>query len=32
MLESVRLLASAGADLAICPDNSAHMAWEHVQA
>jgi aspartate racemase len=32
MLESVRLLAAAGADFAICPDNSAHLAWDHVQA
>jgi aspartate racemase len=32
MLESVRLLASAGADFAICPDNSAHLAWDHVAA
>jgi len=32
MLESARLLASAGADFAICPDNSAHAAWDHVQA
>ena len=32
MLDSVRLLAAAGADFAICPDNSAHLAWEHVQA
>jgi aspartate racemase len=32
MLESVRLLAAAGADFAICPANSAHLAWEHVQA
>jgi aspartate racemase len=32
MLESARLLARAGADFAICPDNSAHLAWEHVQA
>lgn len=31
MLESVRVLAAAGADFAICPDNSAHLAWEHVQ-
>jgi aspartate racemase len=31
MLESARLLAAAGADFAICPDNSAHLAWEHVQ-
>ena len=32
MLESARLLARAGADFAICPDNSAHRAWEYVQA
>jgi aspartate racemase len=32
MLESARLLAKAGADFAICPDNSAHLAWDHVQA
>ena len=32
MLESARLLASAGADFAICPDNSAHLAWDDVQA
>jgi aspartate racemase len=32
MLDSVRVLAAAGADFAICPDNSAHRAWEHVQA
>jgi aspartate racemase len=32
MLESARLLAAAGADFAICPDNSAHVAWDHVQA
>ncbi len=32
MLESTRLLAAAGADFAICPDNSAHLAWDHVQA
>jgi aspartate racemase len=32
MLESARLLAAAGADFAICPDNSAHRAWAHVQA
>lgn len=31
MLESVRVLAAAGADFAICPDNSAHLAWDHVQ-
>ncbi len=32
MLESARLLAAAGADFAICPDNSAHRAWDYVQA
>ena len=32
MLESTAVLAGAGADFAICPDNSAHLAWEHVQA
>ena len=32
MLDSVRLLARAGADFAICPDNSAHRAWDFVQA
>jgi aspartate racemase len=32
MLESARLLAGAGADFAICPDNSAHLAWDQVQA
>jgi aspartate racemase len=32
MIESARLLANAGADFAICPDNSAHLAWEQVQA
>jgi aspartate racemase len=32
MLDSVRLLGRAGADFAICPDNSAHLAWPHVQA
>jgi aspartate racemase len=31
MLESVRLLAAAGADFAICPDNSAHVAWEPLE-
>jgi aspartate racemase len=31
MLDSVRLLHAAGADFAICPDNSAHLAWAHVQ-
>jgi aspartate racemase len=32
MLESARTLARAGAQLAICPDNSAHLAWDYVQA
>jgi aspartate racemase len=32
MLDSAGVLADAGADFAICPDNSAHLAWEHVQA
>jgi aspartate racemase len=32
MLDSARLLAAAGADFAICPDNSAHLAWDHIQA
>jgi aspartate racemase len=31
MLDSARVLAGAGADFAICPDNSAHLAWDHVQ-
>ncbi|HET7746444.1 MAG TPA: amino acid racemase [Vicinamibacteria bacterium] len=32
MLDSARTLAAAGADFAICPDNSAHLAWAQVQA
>jgi aspartate racemase len=32
MLDSAGVLAEAGADFAICPDNSAHLAWDHVQA
>jgi aspartate racemase len=32
MLNSARVLAAAGADFAICPDNSAHRAWDYVQA
>jgi amino-acid racemase len=32
MLESADVLAVAGADFAICPDNSAHIAWAEVQA
>ena len=31
LLDSARLLAAAGADFAICPDNSAHLAWDHLQ-
>ena len=31
MLESTRLLAAAGAEVAICPDNSAHLAWPHLR-
>ncbi len=32
MLDSTRVLAAAGADFAVCPDNTAHRAWELVQA
>ena len=32
MLDSAHVLAAAGADFAICPDNSAHLAWDFVQA
>jgi aspartate racemase len=32
VLESARLLADAGADFAICPDNSVHLAWDCIQA
>src|SRR6187549_501627 len=32
MLDSAGVLAKAGAAFAICPDNSAHLAWDHVQA
>ena len=32
MLDSARLLHAAGADFAICPDNSAHLAWRELQA
>ena len=32
MLDSARLLADAGCDFLICPDNSAHLAWEPLQA
>jgi aspartate racemase len=31
MLESTDLLAAAGADFAICPDNSAHVAWPYLE-
>ena len=29
MLKSVRVVAEAGADFAICPDNSCHLSWKH---
>lgn len=32
MLVSTRVLASAGAAFAICPDNTAHLAWAPLQA
>jgi aspartate racemase len=32
MLDSARLLADAGCNFLICPDNSAHLAWKHLQA
>jgi len=32
MLDSARLLARIGAELLICPDNTIHEAWPHVQA
>jgi aspartate racemase len=32
MLESTEVVARAGADFAVCPDNSAHLAFEHVEA
>jgi aspartate racemase len=31
LLESAQLLADAGAEVALCPDNSAHVAWRHVE-
>ncbi len=31
MLRSAELLAAAGADFLICPDNSAHRAWEFIE-
>lgn len=30
MLASATILARAGADLLICPDNTIHQAWKHV--
>src|SRR5207244_9191396 len=30
MLRSVDVLAGAGAEVVICPDNSAHLAWDEV--
>jgi aspartate racemase len=32
MLDSTHVLAAAGADFVICPDNSAHRAFAHVEA
>jgi aspartate racemase len=32
ILDSTQALAAAGAEFAICPDNSAHLAWDDVQA
>jgi aspartate racemase len=32
ILESTAVVAGAGAGFAICPDNSAHIAWTQVQA
>jgi aspartate racemase len=29
MLRSAKIVAQAGADFAICPDNSAHLSWDH---
>src|SRR5258706_13358619 len=29
MLRSAEIVAQAGAAFAICPDNSAHLSWEH---
>src|SRR5215471_15147008 len=29
MLESAKVVAGAGADFAICPDNSCHLAWQY---
>ncbi len=32
MLRETEIVANAGAELAICPDNSAHLAFKHVAA
>jgi aspartate racemase len=32
MIQSARRLEAAGAELLICPDNSCHLAFEHVKA
>src|ERR1700730_13062720 len=29
MLRSAQIVAQAGAEFAVCPDNSAHLSWEH---
>ena len=29
MLKSAKVVAEAGADFAICPDNSCHLSWEY---
>ncbi len=29
MLESARVVANAGADFAICPDNTCHLSWSY---
>ena len=29
MLKTVRVVAEAGADFAICPDNSCHLSWDY---
>ena len=29
MLESAKVAANAGADFAICPDNSCHLSWQY---
>src|SRR5262245_12004762 len=32
MVDSASVVAAAGADFAICPDNSAHICWAPLQA